>query len=543
MAKDKKQERILRIGIVQGGRIIEERLLRHKEAITIGQSPKNKFMIPSPRVPISYTLVDVKAGRYVLCFEKGMLGKILVEDEILDLKTIAKRRLATRKDARFSFPLGESSRGKIVLGDVTLLFQFVTPPPEVPRLQLPAEAKGAWWRNIDRALLATFMLALIALGGSGGGLDAWWRHTGRYLAPGKRAKPKIFQTLVTAAKQKAEKKEKKSGEGEKKDEKAIVETKDDADKADDKSKMEELGIGEGENTEVDLGDESDFSETDFDTDAAADKIDMDDVGARLKESFKEPDVKGPSNVMSADERMARAKRLVSDRTVVGVMGSQWGVGDGTVGGDSLAGGVRRIKDGSAFGSGVLESGEMGGLGSDYLSEEDGLGGIAEQMGPAGMGGMPGELGGGPGGLIKMRPDMGPEKGPGSVEVIKGPREKLKSKRPKAVEKRWKLSLSSGRSFVGGKIDKKAVNKYLRARSSAFQRCFTMVARRNPNVGGKLTLRIKIDLSGRATARVVSDKTGDSSLSRCIIGKVKQWSFPRPAKKSVEFVIPFVFRAL
>ena len=110
-------------------------------------------------------------------------------------------------------------------------------------------------------------------------------------------------------------------------------------------------------------------------------------------------------------------------------------------------------------------------------------------------------------------------------------------------KKWKANISSARSFVGGKIDKKAVNKYLRARSSAFHKCYMMVARRNPNAGGKLALRIKIGVDGRATARVVSDKTGDPALAKCIVGKLRQWSFPKPQGKSVEFVVPFVFRAL
>ena len=33
--------KILRIGIIQGGRIVEERLVRKRENITIGQSAKN----------------------------------------------------------------------------------------------------------------------------------------------------------------------------------------------------------------------------------------------------------------------------------------------------------------------------------------------------------------------------------------------------------------------------------------------------------------------------------------------------------------------
>jgi len=109
--------------------------------------------------------------------------------------------------------------------------------------------------------------------------------------------------------------------------------------------------------------------------------------------------------------------------------------------------------------------------------------------------------------------------------------------------RLKASVSSGRSFVGGKIDKSAVNKLLRQRSIAFKKCYQMVARRNPTIKGKLTLRLKVTTDGRATSRVISDKTGEPNLAKCIMKKIRQWSFPKPTGKSVEFVVPFVFRAL
>lgn len=539
MAKDKKQSKILRVGIVQGGRIIEERLLRHKEAITIGQAPKNKFMIPSPRVPIAYTLIDVKGGKYVLCFEKGMLGKILVSDEIVDLKTIAKRRLAQRKDAKFRFTLSEESRGKIVLGDVTLLFQFVTPPPEVAKLQLPAEAKGAWWRNIDKALVATFLLSFFLLGGSGGYSDFWWRYTGRYLAPTLKAKSSIFQTLVKASKAKEEEKKDEKGDEKADEEKGI---KDDLGDEDDKPKEPsemEAAVAEGEVPDDSLGDDASLDDLD-DLADASDSIDTSDVADRVKDSFNEPAAVRPSG-MSDAERAERATRLVTKKTVVGMVGSDWGAGDGGFG-DSLSGGLARVKSGDGFGGDLVVGG--GGLGSDYLDGEDG--GIADVVGGPGgaFAGMPGGPGGGPN-LAAFKPDdIGPDKGPTKVSGIEGSKKKLpQTEKKKVKEKRYKLNISGMKGVTGGKVNRAEINKHLRARSSALQKCYVQVARKNPSVKGKLTVQIKIDLSGRATARVVKDETGDPALGRCIVGKIRQWPFPKPEGKPVEFKIPFVFRAL
>ena len=46
-------------------------------------------------------------------------------------------------------PLDERARGKITLADMTILFQFVTPPPPQPRPQLPASVRGSALSGVD----------------------------------------------------------------------------------------------------------------------------------------------------------------------------------------------------------------------------------------------------------------------------------------------------------------------------------------------------------------------------------------------------------
>ena len=56
--------KILRIGIIQGGRIVEERLVRKRENITIGQSAKNLFVVPSEALPRRWQLLFEISGNY-----------------------------------------------------------------------------------------------------------------------------------------------------------------------------------------------------------------------------------------------------------------------------------------------------------------------------------------------------------------------------------------------------------------------------------------------------------------------------------------------
>jgi hypothetical protein len=56
--------KILRIGIIQGGRIVEERLVRKRESITIGQSAKNTFVVLSDALPRNWLLFEASGPQY-----------------------------------------------------------------------------------------------------------------------------------------------------------------------------------------------------------------------------------------------------------------------------------------------------------------------------------------------------------------------------------------------------------------------------------------------------------------------------------------------
>jgi len=535
--------KVLRIGIVQGGRIVEERLLRRRDTVTVGQSPKNKFVIPSSRIPLSYTLVEVKGGQYHLCFEKGMFGKVLIEGDVLDLKNVARRKLAKRKDNRFYLPLTEETRGKIVLGDVTLLFQFVAPPPEVPKLQLPASAKGAWWRNIDKTFAFILLFSFLFQGGFEGYQEYYWRTTGRFLVQEKKGTPKILQTLVKIEKQE-EMEEEEPEDAESDADAKEPEIKDDADGVKDKTEVADKVL---ESTE---GEKDLASEAMSDGLELADPMDMGDQGmGDLKDDMAkgfEETFRDRTPARSAAAKLASADRMVSDRTVVGVLGSEFGIGDG--GADVLGGGARAGSDSASWGEGdITVGGDFGGPKSDiFAGGDDSIGALLEAGGGPGFG--PGGLG--PGAGLGAQLDLGlrPETGPTAAEAITGPKKTLevvKKDEKVTTEKKIKVRVRGGRisGVVGGKIDRAAVEKYLRQRTVAVQRCYYDVVRRNPNAGGRLVLQLTIATNGRAAVKVVSDSVGDSAVAKCVTRKIKSWRFPKPEKKSVRLKVPFVFRSL
>src|SRR6185295_12560448 len=68
--------KILRIGVILGGKIVEERLIRNRENVTLGQSAKNTFAIPAAELPKSWTLFQLVQNRYVLNLAEGMDGRL-----------------------------------------------------------------------------------------------------------------------------------------------------------------------------------------------------------------------------------------------------------------------------------------------------------------------------------------------------------------------------------------------------------------------------------------------------------------------------------
>ena len=67
--------RILRIGILLGGKIVEERLIRERTPVTIGQSMRNTFSIPIEGLPLEFTLFALDEHRYSLRFLPRMDGR------------------------------------------------------------------------------------------------------------------------------------------------------------------------------------------------------------------------------------------------------------------------------------------------------------------------------------------------------------------------------------------------------------------------------------------------------------------------------------
>lgn len=152
--------RILRIGILLGGKIVEERLIRERANVSIGQSMKNTFSIPVEGLPLEFTLFALDHGTYSLRFLQNMDGRVSDGGNVRTLDAL-KSQGARRADGHWEMALTPTSRGKLSLGDLTILFQFVTEPPQQPKPMLPVSVRGTLADRLDPRLSAILGASLL----------------------------------------------------------------------------------------------------------------------------------------------------------------------------------------------------------------------------------------------------------------------------------------------------------------------------------------------------------------------------------------------
>lgn len=154
--------RILRIGVLLGGKIVEERLIRERTAVSIGQSMRNTFSIPIEGLPLEFTLFALdERGKYHLRFLQKMDGRLSDAAGQVNTLDALKSRGAVQSGEYWQVPLGDQARGKLSLGDLTVLFQFVTEPPRQPKPMLPASVRGTFADRFEPQLLAILGTSIV----------------------------------------------------------------------------------------------------------------------------------------------------------------------------------------------------------------------------------------------------------------------------------------------------------------------------------------------------------------------------------------------
>jgi len=152
--------KVLRIGIVQDGKVVHERLVKGGQSVTIGESPRNTFVFASKSLPKRFTLFQAKGDGYMMNLMESMQGKMATQDTILDLDQIRAAGDATKKGDTWAVALKDGARGRVVLDNLTVLFQFVPAPPESARMANRQDFRPKLLDSDDPVFVGTMSLSL-----------------------------------------------------------------------------------------------------------------------------------------------------------------------------------------------------------------------------------------------------------------------------------------------------------------------------------------------------------------------------------------------
>ncbi|AWV89788.1 AgmX/PglI C-terminal domain-containing protein [Bradymonas sediminis] len=476
---NKSGKKVLRIGLIQNGKILEERVFRAASNVRVGTDiSKNELVVPASNLPKSFQVFEAASGAYTLCFDSKMTGRVSTGNGVRTLKELISQGKATKTATGYSVALTPRARGKIQIGEVTILFQFVTPPPPIARPVLPASMRGGWFRGMDYYLVA--MIALSALLQIGFVTYLQLHEWPEQIDGLNHNIPDRFVELM------------KAPEPEEPIVPDAVETPEDGDGEPDDSK-------EAKKPDPKPPVKSEPKKTEADP----------------KPSTEEKPAPTAEEIAAA--KAAEKKRMedeVRNSTMLGKLGSVNGDGPSIV--DSLVDGAANVGMDEAFADtkGVKEGVagyEKSGLRSGGSSDADGSGSTASI----------GDLGA----------SSGTKKAEKGVDTGSKKEEKVTAK----------MDIKDGNPVVGtGTLDANSISKVVQRNAKAIQSCFERVLKTNPNAGGRLVITVTIGRAGRPTSVKANTSIGGGFKS-CTERAVKSWRFDRPKGGDVMFNKTFVLQ--
>ena len=129
-------KKVLRIGIIQDGKLVQERIIKHGESVTMGESARNTFVIPNSPLPQpEFPIFVSKGGAYYLQFTQHVEGKVSFgggvaakqrkSPEVMPLDKLMSDPRVPRQGEVWRLKLTEHDRGKVAVNKTSILFQFV----------------------------------------------------------------------------------------------------------------------------------------------------------------------------------------------------------------------------------------------------------------------------------------------------------------------------------------------------------------------------------------------------------------------------------
>lgn len=425
-APSKSGSKVLRLVVVVDETVSEDLHQTAPGGVSVGTNHDADVLLFGKKAPVQHQLFDVRKGVYFLDLPPDARGKVRVGKKAV---SVAKLRERYGKGNACRIKLDPRAKGKLRIGQSTLVFQFGPPKPVPPRLPFPTIFKASVFGMAG----ALFLYSQLIAGGVLGPVFLW----ANFSEVVEHDPMDIDERFLIAVGHKP---------------------KDEPDEEPEEDEVEEDELAEEDEEIVDTKDKPKPEK----------KLD-----------------KKPQKFTKAAVKQARSVGVAR------VLGTYGGDGPGTVF-DVIQSTENRL-------------GEFADAGFTTTVEANGpLGDLA----PIGGDGI--DLHG----QLTQTKGFDTGDGPAMENGVK--------KRERKIKGRTK---ATGTSASGGG-DKGAIRATIKGRTSALQHCYNKALRTQPDLSGKMSFAIVINVMGSVTSVVIEEDTlGNAGVKACTKAKIKGWRFP------------------
>ena len=100
--------------------------------LSIGESPRNDYIIPSVGIPDEFPLLSIQEdGSSQLAFTEQMSGTIRARDKIYSIKDLSSEKFVRKEGDHYVLTLKQDDFAKIAVGNVSFFILYVKPAPRI----------------------------------------------------------------------------------------------------------------------------------------------------------------------------------------------------------------------------------------------------------------------------------------------------------------------------------------------------------------------------------------------------------------------------
>lgn len=156
-----REPKVLRVAVIVDDLVCDEIHQHEAESVSVGSDYRSDVVLFGSKAPRHHGLFDYRQGAFFLDVPPNARGKVSMGRKAFTIGGLRKR---FGQGDKLRIKLNARAKGKLLLGDSTLIFQFAAPKKLPPRLPFPVQFKPRVEQLIGRRELSTLAASALGLG-------------------------------------------------------------------------------------------------------------------------------------------------------------------------------------------------------------------------------------------------------------------------------------------------------------------------------------------------------------------------------------------